>query len=148
MLKSFAYQILLLGFISSCQSVRMTHNQVMNSLNTKERVIELLGPPHKTYAGENSTIFFVYDYSGTLSLSTPTEVETHIRGNTARSTITPGVNYNVPYSKWAIFHFDQNGYVINWNTHNINAQIKEFSWGRSIVFTILLGGLIATGFIL
>ena len=134
-MKKTTFIILIIFLLSSCKSaVILTHNDVMNGINTKSELMSKFGiPTNKSQEGNLEQ--WIYDYgtvSRTSTYVTPSNTTATATYNQYTNTVnvnsytTPGVGFTSTssYRKYAKFLLD-NDNVVRWESRGINEEVVD-----------------------
>ena len=137
--------------LSSCKSaIIMTHNQSMNTYNTKEKVLARFGvPDSKTKEGNVEQWLYDYGTRSVTSVYNPNRTA-NTTANYNAYTNTVNVNTTVnssnsfartsTYKKYAKFLINESGNVISWNSQGVNLELVDKKQRlKNILYPTLIG---------
>lgn len=125
--------------LCSCSKLIHSHEQVMVSYHTKDDVMKQFGlPDEKREANHVTEWLYNCDTSSALLHS-----KTKVAINGTYNTVYGSLNHNTvsmdkftPYNKYIKFTFDEQGKVLNWDSHNVNFAERKKKPGATIALVV------------
>ena len=122
--------------LCSCSKKLYTHQQVMQSLHTKDDVFKRFGNPDIKRMADSTEIWI---YNHDVSGKTPRTI-----ANTTRANDTTQVSAAVPQNVYINFMFDRGGSIVGYKSNGIDlSYVKKVSAGTNILNALGVVALIA-----
>ena len=143
MIKSLSGSLILITllFLCSCTKKLYTHQQVMQSMHTKDDVLKKLGTPDEVKKGEDIEEW-VYNRDTVHKPGKPKKTDTIFASNAQSDTLK--VIQFPRHVKYIRFIFDQQGNIAGYKSQGVDfSYVKKESFGLTALKVLGIAALIA-----